>query len=104
MTASVTRQEQPVGLLVTGCIDFANAEALVAEGQAILAQLPDAAGEWVCHLGGLTAGNSITAAVLLSWQRVARTLRHQLTVTAMPDRLQAILRASNLLPVFNPVK
>lgn len=104
MNASVSRQEHPVGLVVSGCIDFANAEALAAEGRAILAQLPDAAGEWVCHLGGLTAGNSITAAVLLTWQKAARSRRHQLTVTAMPDRLQAILRASNLLPVFNPVK
>lgn len=104
MTASVTRLEQPAGLVVAGSVDFSNAETVSAQGLAILAGLPEASGEWVCDLGGLSTGNSVSAAVLLTWQKAARSRRHQLTVSAMPERLQAILRASNLLPVFNPVK
>jgi len=98
MTAVVSRLTDGNGLVLTGAVDSSNACQCEAAGLALIATLPS--GQCLCDLSGLTTGNSVTAAVLMSWRRAAARRQQVLTLRAMPDRLQAILQASNLLPVF----
>lgn len=100
MSAHVQPLSDAAGLSLSGSIDYATAEACQAEGLAILAKLP-ASGTVVCDLSGLDSGSSVTAAVLMSWQRAAGRRQQQLTLRSIPERLHAILQASNLLPVFS---
>ena len=98
MKAVVSRLNEGNGLALAGAVDSANAGQCEADGLALIAQL--SAGAVVCDLAGLTTGNSVTAAVLMSWRRAAAKRQQVLTLRAIPERLQAILQASNLLPVF----
>ena len=100
MTAVVSRLTDGNGLVLSGSVDSANAMQCEAEGLALIADL--AAGPCICDLSGLTTGNSVTAAVLMSWRRAAAKRQQTLTLRAIPTRLHAILQASNLLPVFTP--
>jgi len=101
VSATVGTLPDGAGLSLAGVIDFASAAACQAEGLALIATLPER-GPWVCDLSGLTSGSSVTAAVLMSWQRAAGLRRQTLVLRAIPARLHAILQASNLLPVFSP--
>lgn len=100
MTAVVSRLTEGNGLVLSGAVDSANAGQCESEGLTLIANLPT--GPCVCDLSGLTTGNSVTAAVLMSWRRAAAKRQQTLTLRAIPTRLQAILQASNLLPVFTP--
>ncbi len=101
MSASVQPLPDGAGLSLSGTVDYASATACEAEGLAVIAALP-ATGPWLCDLSGLSSGSSVTAAVLMSWQRAAGRRQQQLHLRAIPERLHAILQASNLLPVFSP--
>jgi len=99
MTAAVvSRLSDGNGLTLAGAVDSGNAGRVEADGLALLIQLP--AGAVVCDLSALTTGNSVTAAVLMSWRRAAAKRQQALTLRAIPERLRAILQASNLLSVF----
>ena len=100
MTAVVSLLSDGNGLVLKGAVDSANAVQCEAEGLALMAAL--ASGPCVCDLAGLTTGNSVTAAVLMSWRRAAAKRQQTLILQAIPARLHAILQASNLLPVFTP--
>lgn len=101
MSASVRPLPDGAGLSLTGTVDYTTAETCLAGGLTILAGLP-AGGPWVCDLSGLDSGSSVTAAVLMSWQRAAGRRQQKLVLRSIPERLHAILQASNLLPVFSP--
>lgn len=100
MSARVQHLPEGAGLSLSGSVDFASAAACEAEGLVLIAGLP-ANGPWVCDLASLDSGSSVTAAVLMSWQRAAGRRQQRLVLRAVPARLQAILQASNLLPVFS---
>lgn len=102
MTVAVSLLDDAIGLRLTGRVDYQNANALMDDGLALIAKLPAQQSAWLCDLSGLLTGSSVTAAVLMSWQRAAEQRQHQLTLRALPDRLNAILKASNLLDVFTP--
>lgn len=87
------------GLSLAGRVNYANASACQLAGEAILAELP-ADGVWVGDLSALETGNSVTAAVLMGWQRFAASRGSQLRLANAPERLLAILAASNLDTVF----
>lgn len=101
MSASVRALPDGAGLSLTGTVDYTTAETCLVGGLTILAGLP-AGGPWVCDLSGLDSGSSVTAAVLMSWQRAAGRRQQKLVLRSIPERLHAILQASNLLPVFSP--
>ena len=98
MTVAVSRLNDANGLVLTGALDSSNAGQCEVDGLTLLGQLSP--GAVVCDLAGLTTSNSVTAAVLMSWRRAAAQHQQILTLRAIPARLQAILQASNLLPVF----
>lgn len=100
VAAAVTRLSEGKGLALAGAVDSRNAGQCEADGLALLATLDG--GSVVCDLAGLTTSNSVTAAVLMSWRRAASQRQQTLTLRAIPERLQAILQASNLLTVFTP--
>lgn len=100
MTAVVSRLADARGLALSGEVDSRNARQCETEGLALLAALPS--GACVCDLSGLSTSSSVTAAVLMSWRRAASQRQQTLTLRAIPQRLQAILQASNLLSVFTP--
>jgi len=70
MSAVVSRLSEGNGLMLAGAVDSANAGQCEADGLALIAAL--APGLCICDLAGLTTGNSVTAAVLMSWRRAAR--------------------------------
>ncbi|REH38728.1 anti-anti-sigma regulatory factor [Paraperlucidibaca baekdonensis] len=86
------------GLRLSGRVDYSNASAAQQAGEAVLATL--SAGEWRCELSALETGSSVTAAVLMAWQRYALAHDSRLVLTQAPERLVAILAASNLAEVF----
>jgi len=90
---------QPNGLSLAGRVDYSNAGACQREGQAILAAL-SADGAWTCELSALETGSSVTAAVLMAWQRFAISRNSTLSLTQAPERLVSILAARNLDKVF----
>lgn len=99
MSLSVTALSDGRGLALAGQVDHADARACRDAGLALLGKLPGS-GPWLCDLSGLASGSSVTAAVLMSWQREAGRRGGQLLLQSAPERLLAILAASNLLPVF----
>lgn len=100
MTAVINRLSDRNGFALRGAVDSANADRCLAQGLDQLAAL--APGDCICDLSGLSTGNSVTAAVLMAWRRAAAQRQQTLTLTAIPERLKAILQASNLLIVFTP--
>ncbi|MEO6699779.1 MAG: STAS domain-containing protein [Paraperlucidibaca sp.] len=87
------------GLSLGGRVDYANASACQQAGEAAMAKLP-ADSAWTCELSALETGSSVTAAVLMAWQRFALGRGSKLTLTQAPERLVAILAASNLDEIF----
>jgi anti-anti-sigma regulatory factor len=87
------------GLSLGGRVDYANASACQQAGEVVMAELP-ADSTWTCELSALGTGSSITAAVLMAWQRFALGRGSKLTLTQAPERLVAILTASNLDEIF----
>lgn len=85
-------------LVVTGDLLFGQAEAVCRAGLALLAGLPGR--QCVVSLAGLGRVSSVTAVVLVEWQRAARAAGKQLTVTDIPARLAGIFRLSGLDDVF----
>lgn len=100
MAAVVARLSDVNGLALTGAVDSHHAGRCEAEGLSLLTQL--GSGMVICDLAGLTTSNSVTAAVLMSWRRAASQRQQTLMLRAVPERLRAILQASNLLSVFTP--
>lgn len=86
------------GLSLGGRVDYDNASACQQAGEVIMAALET--GAWTCDLAALETGSSVTAAVLMGWQRYAISRGATLSLTHAPERLVAILAASNLDDVF----
>ena len=80
-------------LILSGAIDYGNADALCAEGIALLGQTGP---QTVVDLAGLTSASSLSVAVLLRWARTAAACGHHLQLTRVPARCRAIVRISGL--------
>lgn len=102
MTLRVELLPDAAGLSLAGRIDYADAAEGEARGLALIAGLPAGTAALDCDLSGLESGSSVTAAVLMSWQRAAGRSGRRLVLKNIPARLHAILQASNLLAVFEP--
>jgi len=90
MSASLTRQDN--ALLLSGAVTFANANAIYQQGLPLLtaSQAPT-----VLDLSQLSQSNTIVLAVLVQWLRQLKPTQ-SLQLQHVPDKLQAIMRASNL--------
>lgn len=100
MTATV--QPAADGITLAGHLDPTCAAACEARGRELIRALAPATTPIYCDISGLSSGNSLTAAVLMSWRRAAQAQGRALYLKAIPPRLHAILEAGNLLPVFLP--
>lgn len=99
MSASLARDGAK--LQVRGHIGFAGADAVCAQGLALIAQAP---GSMVADLAGLEAPSSVSVAVLLRWARALAARGDQLQLARVPEKCRAILRVSGLadaLPEVN---
>ncbi|MFZ3193364.1 MAG: STAS domain-containing protein [Moraxellaceae bacterium] len=96
MTVRLIRQDDV--LLLSGVVTFANAKSLYQQGLPLLAvNLPPT----VLDLSQLSQSNTIVLAVIVQWLRQLKPTQ-SLQLQQVPDKLQAIMRASNLerlLPV-----
>lgn len=101
MSLNVSALPDGRGLALSGVVDHADARTCRDNGLVLLDKLPKAE-SWLCDLSGLGSGSSVTAAVLMSWQRAAGRRGGRLVLQSVPERLRAILAASDLLPVFLP--
>ena len=90
MSASLTRQDN--ALLLSGAVTFANANAIYQQGLPLLtaSQAPT-----VLDLSQLSQSNTIVLAVLVQWLRQLKPTQ-SLQLVNVPEKLQAIMRASNL--------
>jgi len=90
MTASVIRQDQH--LILSGAVTFSNAKQLYQQGLPLLKvdQPPT-----VLDLSQLSQSNTIALAVLVQWLRQLKPTQ-SLQLAHVPEKLQAIMRASNL--------
>lgn len=91
MSATLTRSGERLQL--SGAIDYDNADAICAEGLALLAQNGS---QTVVDLAGLTSASSLSVAVLLRWARTAATQGGRLQLAHVPERCRAIVRVSGL--------
>ncbi len=90
MTANLTCQDQR--LLLSGAVTFANAQALYQQGLPLLnSALPPT----VLDLSQLSQSNTIALAVIVQWLRQLKPTQ-SLPLQHVPDKLQAIMHASNL--------
>lgn len=80
-------------LRLSGAITYDNADAVCAEGIAVMERSATAV---VVDLTGLTSASSLTVAVLLRWARTAAVRGHQLQLANVPERCRAIARVSGL--------
>lgn len=96
MSASLIRQEHV--LLLSGTVTFGNAKALYQQALPLLnAATPPS----VLDLSQLSQSNTIALAVIVQWLRQLKPTQ-SLQLQHVPDKLRAIMRASNLeqlLPV-----
>lgn len=96
MTVRLIRQDDV--LLLSGAVTFANAKSLYQQGLPLLAvNLPPT----VLDLSQLSQSNTIVLAVIVQWLRQLKPTQ-SLQLQQVPDKLKAIMRASNLerlLPV-----
>ena len=90
MSASLTCQNQR--LLLSGAVTFSNAKALYQQGLPLLAVNPPPT---VLDLSQLSQSNTIVLAVIVQWLRQLKPTQ-SLQLQQVPDKLQAIMRASNL--------
>lgn len=90
MTADLTRHEQR--LLLSGAVTFGNAKQLYQHGLSLLgaAQPPTQ-----LDLSQLSQSNTIALAVIVQWLRQIKPTQ-SLQLINVPEKLQAIMRASNL--------
>lgn len=90
MTADLTRHEQR--LLLSGAVTFGNAQQLYQRGLPLLsaAQPPTE-----LDLSQLSQSNTIALAVIVQWLRQLKPTQ-SLQLVNVPEKLQAIMRASNL--------
>lgn len=88
-------QFQPEGtvLRLQGVIDFANATQVLRQGLDWLRG--QTAAQLGLDLSGLTGANTLTLAVVMQWQRQLRA-GQTLQLQGVPERLEAIIRASHL--------
>lgn len=84
-------------LSVMGELTFANAHAVYQQGQRLLQQQP--AKTLTIDLAGLTHSNTLTLAVLVQWIRGLPNAR--VGLTHVPDKLIAIIHASNLAQLLS---
>lgn len=90
MTVTLTCQDQH--LLLSGVVTFHNAQALYQQGLPILnASSPPK----TLDLSQLSQSNTIALAVIVQWLRQLKPAQ-SLQLQHVPDKLQAIMRASNL--------
>lgn len=90
MTVTLTRQDQR--LLLSGAVTFGNAKVLYQQGIPLLdsAQPPT-----LLDLSQLSQSNTIAVAVIVQWLRQLKPTQ-SLQLVNVPEKLQAIMRASNL--------
>jgi phospholipid transport system transporter-binding protein len=84
-------------MLSLEALTFQTAPAALAHGEAAIA-----AGETVFDLGGVTSADSSGVALMLAWQRRARTAGHKLTYINVPAELESLARlygVESLLPL-----
>lgn len=91
MSASLSRQGAELRLC--GRLDFAAADAVCAQGQALIATMT---GDVVVDLAGLEAPGSVGVAVLLRWARQLAARGDRLRLAHMPARVRAIIAVSGL--------
>ena len=90
MTANLTCQDQR--LLLSGVVTFGNAQALYQQGLPLLnSALPPT----VLDLSQLSQSNTIALAVIVQWLRQLKPTQ-SLQLQHVPEKLQAIMHASNL--------
>ncbi len=90
MTANLTCQDQC--LLLSGAVTFANAQALYQQGLPLLTAANPPS---VLDLSQLSQSNTIALAVIVQWLRQLKPAQ-SLQLQHVPDKLQAIMHASNL--------
>jgi len=91
MSATLTRSGDCLQL--SGAIDYDNADAICAEGLALLGQTGS---QTVVDLAGLTSASSLSVAVLLRWARTAAARGSHLQLAHVPARCRAIVQVSGL--------
>jgi len=64
------------------------------------ARLVPAGGVVTLDLGGLAQGDSVVLALLLEWQRQAKSANYALRVIHIPEHFQALVRVSGLSRLF----
>ncbi len=88
-------------LAVTGDLLFQDAVSVCVAGRALIAGMQ--ASRIEVTLAGLARVNSVSAVVLVEWQRTAVALGKQLVVMDLPPHLVGILRVSGLDEVLGNV-
>jgi phospholipid transport system transporter-binding protein len=84
-------------MLPLEALTFETARAALAHGEAAIA-----AGETVFDLGGVKSADSSGVALMLAWERRAKTAGHKLTYINVPPELESLARlygVEALLPV-----
>ncbi len=94
--ATVTAREGRIA--VEGDLLFDDAVAACAAGRALIAGAPGSSVE--VSLAGLSRVNSVSAVVLVEWQRAAVAAGKSLRILDVPPRLAGILRLSGLQDVL----
>jgi len=90
MTVRLIRQDDV--LLLSGAVTFANAQSLYQQGLPLLAVKSPPT---VLDLSQLGLSNTIALAVIVQWLRQLKPTQ-SLQLVNVPEKLQAIMRASNL--------
>lgn len=94
-----TLTNQPDGFRLAGVVDIHNANEVWREGSKLLKSVTQTIPPYsrvIGDLSGLQSSHSVTLAVLLQWYRQLAQAGYQLQLVQVPERLQAIMRASNL--------
>lgn len=95
VAAQLKVQDQVIAL--TGSIEFDNAASVYAQGLKLLKQQNHS--PVYLDLSGLQSSNSIALAVFVQWLRQCAT-GQQLYLQHVPQKMQAIIQASNLQDAF----
>lgn len=84
-------------MFLKGSIDFDNAASLYEQGLSVLKQQQ----QWpvTIDLSALQSSNTITLAVFVQWLRQCNT-GQTIHLQQVPQKMQAIIQASNLLDAF----
>ena len=98
MTATLVCQDQR--LLLSGAVSFGNAQTLYQQGVSLLSS---ASPPTVLDLSQLSQSNTIAVAVIVQWLRQLKPMQ-SLQLQHVPDKLQAIMRASNLEQLYPSIE